>query len=1194
MKPTPTDDPAPLAPLSFPLRGSRLIEASAGTGKTWTIAALYLRLILGHGGEAAFTRELVPPEILVVTFTDAATKELRDRIRVRLTEAAAVFQDPDLHGDELLEALRADYPQEIWPQCARRLQQAAEWMDEAAVSTIHGWCNRMLREHAFASESLFSQKLETDLSEEKAEAVRDYWRNHFNALPRDAAQRVESWWKSPKALQDAIRNLLPLAAQLCASPDPQAVFERERAKLAALKAPWFAWVDELRALLDEARDAGKLNKTKFRSDYCEGWLARLAAWRDEPLQSLPDLSESAWTNLSPEGFAQAWKGDEPAPMHPALAALEELRANVAALPDARADLLRHAARWIADRFAATMSRRAQMGFDELLTRLAAALDGPNAERLADAIRKQFPVALIDEFQDTDPVQYRIFDSVYRIAANDPCTALVLIGDPKQAIYSFRGADLHTYLVARQACAGRLYSLATNYRSSAGMVEAVNAVFELAEERPGGQGAFLFGSQGENPVPFTAARAAGRSDVFTIDGQAAPALSAWVLPEREDGSALSADQYKSGMAAVCASEIVRLLNLGGSGLAGFDKDGELTPLRPADIAVLVNNRFEADAIRSALAARELRCVYLSDLESVFLRPEAAELQLLLAACAEPDDGRALRAALATGILALDWASLDRNLRDERAWDERVGQFRAYRECWRHQGVLPMLRRLLGDFEVPARLLASSGGERRLTDLLHLAELLQQASALLDGEHALIRYLAEQRMDEVSSEARQIRLESDADLIRIVTIHKSKGLEYPLVFLPFACAHRKVGKGDLPLKWHDEKGDLQLTLDGDAKALAAADQERLAEDLRKFYVALTRARHATWIGLAPIADLDRCAIGSLLGGDPVAGLAALAEKLPDLGRPGAEENDEAARFGAEAPLIGPARTCQRRAHEPWWIASYSALHRRARAGETAAEEDFRELARIEVREADSAKRPAAGTVHAFPRGAAVGTFLHELLEWIAGRGFAKIAATPELLRDAIARRCALRGWEAWIDILNGFMVSLLQKKLEPAGFALVDLERWSAEMEFWFASHEVDLAGLDSLICRHTLGGAARPAINPGLLNGMIKGFIDLIAVHEGRYYVIDYKSNWLGPDDEAYTPQSMGEAVLAERYDLQYVLYLVALHRLLKLRLPGYTYERDVGGVLYLFLRGRAAHFERPPRELIETLDSLFARAREAA
>jgi exodeoxyribonuclease V beta subunit len=1210
-----------LEPLRFPLRGSRLIEASAGTGKTYTIAALYLRLVLGHGsGDDAFGRPLTPPEILVVTFTDAATKELRDRIRARLAEAAQAFLadpaqvSPREAGEDLLHDLRAEYPGADWPACARRLQLAAEWMDEAAVSTIHSWCNRMLREHAFDSGSLFTQRLETDQSALLAEVVRDYWRCFMVPLDQDAARRVAKWWASPAALQEAVAGLLPHVGRLAAAVAPlQALAAAQAAhaqRLAELKAPWREWVEQLGTLIEEAREQKLFNARSLNRSVSANWLAALAQWRDDPAQVQPALTDTAWERLTPEGLQAIWTAGAEPPRHPALEALRALREELGALPVARDDLLRHAAHWVTAQFDVERARRAEMGFDDLLTRLDAALAGPHGPRLAAVIRRQFPVALIDEFQDTDALQYRIFDAVYRVRDNAQDTAVVLIGDPKQAIYAFRGADIHTYLTARADTAGRHYTLRRNFRSTHAMVDAVNRCFDAAEQRRPGPGAFRFRTATDDPVPFLTATARGRDDALVVEGRDAPALTLWRLPDPADGSPYGKGAYIDYMAQVCASEMVRLLNLGQRGQAGFaGADGRWRGLQPGDLAVLVNNRDEASAIRSALSVRGVRSVYLSERDSVYQRPEALEVQRWLAACAAPEDGRALRAALATPTLALDWADMDRLNRDEAAWDERVLQFRGYQDCWRRQGVLPMLRRLLHDFGVPARLLSDgTGGERRLTDLLHLAELLQQTSAQLDGEHALVRHLAEQQQCEGAAgngDARQLRLESDADLVQVITIHKSKGLEYPLVFLPFACSFRATKATDTPLKWHDAEGRLQLDLAGSAGAVVAADQERLGEDLRKLYVALTRARYATWLGTVPVEHLSQSAFGCLIGGSLRAGVDALKEGCDHIH---VEDDPQPCedRFAgqAQAPAAGGARLPERRLRENWWVASYSALQLAdGEGGTTAQEEVFREAAAHAAPAVPplppvlsaTPLAPSEGLLHGFPRGAAVGTFLHELLEWAATQGFAQAAQSPALLRDVVARRCALRGWEAWIEPLCAWLQDLLARPLPVPGappMTLAGLGGAVAEMEFWVGVREVDALRLDALVCRHTLGGARRVPLQPMQLNGMLRGFIDLVAEHDGRYWVIDYKSNWLGPDDGAYGAQALCQEVVARRYELQYALYLLALHRLLKLRVPDYDYDRHVGGALCLFLRGSRAegagvHAERPPRALIEALDRLF-------
>ncbi|MGE5492649.1 MAG: UvrD-helicase domain-containing protein, partial [Actinomycetota bacterium] len=277
-----------LNPLELPLHGSRLIEASAGTGKTFTIAALYLRLVLKHGGENAFVQELLPPDILVVTFTDAATKELRDRIRLRLTEAARHFRGSLEKPDPFLTNLRKDYPEADWPRCARRLEIAAEWMDEAAISTIHAWCNRMLREHAFDSGSLFAQNLEADHSELFLETVRDYWRIHCYPLAGAGLEWVLERWQDPKTLSRQLvidpANPDPGPAQPPLGEVFETIHRRRQEVLTQLKAPWADWAEELQSLLDDAVARKAVHGTKIQARYYNPWIESFRSWARDPAQ----------------------------------------------------------------------------------------------------------------------------------------------------------------------------------------------------------------------------------------------------------------------------------------------------------------------------------------------------------------------------------------------------------------------------------------------------------------------------------------------------------------------------------------------------------------------------------------------------------------------------------------------------------------------------------------------------------------------------------------------------------------------------------------------------------------------------------------------------------------------------------------------------------------------------------------------
>ncbi|MBY6186599.1 exodeoxyribonuclease V subunit beta [Marinobacter hydrocarbonoclasticus] len=1199
-----------LTPLTFPLHGTRLIEASAGTGKTYTIAALYLRLVLGHGGDNAHARPLTPEQILVVTFTKAATEELKDRIRARLVEGAACFRG-QIEPDDYLQSLMNDFDEAQYPHCALMLDQAAQLMDLAAVHTIHGWCQRMLREHAFDSGSLFSQEMEADTSPLREEAVRDYWRRFLYPQPRPVLAAITGLYGSPEALEQAV---IPLIGPLGSEPEPTDPFTllNERAEAVAetksrCRIEWPRFVEQFHEAIANKWVKGNMVKA--------GQLDNLTAWLDSDEELPLDNAGKVMARYTTGTFADALSAGgkkQPATVadSPVLAALENLARQLSGNP-VKAALLRHCAHWVAARVAQEKRRRAQLDFDDLITDLGAALEREHkagSDKLAGAIRHQFPVALIDEFQDTDKVQYQLFQRLY-LEQDD--TALLMIGDPKQAIYGFRGADIHTYLKARSDTEGRHYTLDTNYRSTQQMVDAANAVFELGERNANGP--FLHGES----IPFLPVAANGRKEVLMDGANPVPAMTLWWDDDAGE-EAINKGTYLSRQAEACAEEITRLLNGAATGVVGFERDGERQPLAAADIAILVRDFREAGAVRDALAARGVRSVYLSDKDSVFASEEADALQRILQAVAQPGE-RTIKAALATAVLGFSWSALDAFNHDELAWERELAQFRELKLCWQRQGVLPMIRRLIAHYGVARRALADARyGERRLTNLLHLAELLQSASAQLDGELALIRFLAEQREESNLGDEQVLRLESDAALVKVITIHKSKGLEYPLVFLPFIAGYKEASDRAGVLFYRDGDGKKALTFEADDDARAAADRERLEEDLRLLYVALTRPRHGCYLGLAPVklsrrgkrgvSDIHRGALGCLLGAgaeldgaSAKAALAGLAER-PGIILSGLPDSTGTLLAAAEQreSLVAPPlyrRTPQR----PWWIASYSALLSGMSADHSLSGLPER-LMEVQDEAAQPEERePAEGTIHAFPKGANPGTFLHDLFEWAAeqgsavqGRGFAGIDSA--LLAQEIDTRCARHGYDDHSTVVREWFREALTQPLDlPTGVvSLEGLDQVQAEMEFWIAANQLEVTELDQRVRASVWPGEARPQLRPAQVNGMLKGFIDLTFRHGERFYVADYKSNYLGADERAYTPEAMRQAMLEHRYDLQAVLYTLALHRLLKARLPGYDFDRHIGGGLYLFLRGiSAAHpghgVVTVPvgRELIEQLDARF-------
>ncbi|MEE4637585.1 MAG: exodeoxyribonuclease V subunit beta [Wenzhouxiangella sp.] len=1219
-----------LDPLRFPLHGVRLIEASAGTGKTWSITALYLRLVLGHGREVEGA--LTPPEILVLTFTRAATQELRDRIRRRLAEAASAFRVGQAGEDEFLGALLAEYPDPAQQAaCARRLQVAAEWMDEAAVQTIHAWSQGMLRQHAFDSGSLFEQEVDSEDRALFEQVVNDYWRR-FLYLHHPLAYSLLSQLPSPQAFSDQLRRLLKPGLLIrhrgrpVTGASPAALLDQVQAhdqRLAdyecrVLLEDWSEVGVEVRTVLETALKQGhfyadsKKEAARFKKDF-PAVLDALDDWR--PGHSLP-----AGMDLLHSRVLMAVSKKNKAPSHPWLGSLSAALDAAPAPPEVLPALWVHAAEWIGNRYQVEKRRRNRLDFDDLLAHLDLALDEARGSALRRRILEAYPVALIDEFQDTDPVQYRIFERVYLPERENPRHGLFMIGDPKQSIYAFRGADIHTYLRARSATGPEdRFTLPMNYRSTRSMVEAVNALFSAGDANP--RGAFGFRARSDDPVAFHPVDSRDRDDRLIIDGHEPAALTFWHQPPEVDGKALSKAAHQPRLAEITAGRIAQLLDQARSdpGRTGFRlANGNWQSLRPADIAILVNNRHEAALVQKTLRGRGVDCVYLSERDSVFDQPEALDVLAALEAAAQPLDDQLVRNALAAASLCLSLDELDAMGRDGGALESQIECFARLGRIWRTQGVLAMLRGLLIERSVPARLLASRrGGERSLTNLLHLAELLQAESHHQDAEQGLIQWLQSQiaREHRSDDDSQVIRLESDADLVRIVTVHKSKGLEYPLVFVPFASCYATPG-APLFFEYHNGAGDRIAELDTrDEDAGTASDWEALQERVRLFYVAVTRASHACWVGVADVNGCADAAPNHLLGGaDLREALDRLASASPCVTR--VEVDDKACsshELGPDEDRFEPALAREYRGlpRENWWIASYSALRQDEAASavpdeaRTPVESNLREMVREQREEEGRAelpeREPEADTIHAFPRGAAAGNFLHLLLEWAGQRGFAEALDQPQRLRQEIAHRLARRGWDGWVGALETWLHALVQAPIDlgPTELCLRDLERranrYRPELEFWLAAEHVDAGAVDALVSRHTLGGCRRKPFEPRELNGVLHGFIDLVFEHQGRWYVADYKSNWLGPDAAAYTAARMTDGVLTHRYDMQYALYTLALHRLLKHRLgAGYRPEHHLGGAVYLFLRGcdnpttRGVFFEPASPTLVTALDRLFA------
>ncbi len=1161
-------------PLTMPLDGIRLVEASAGTGKTFSLAGLYLRLLL--------EKQVSVREILVVTFTRAATEELRERIRQRLAAAARIARDPDradpestedAYVESLIEASgrEREYAVRCWGEAAHR-------MDEATITTIHGFSQRAGAENAFDSALAFDRGEQVDDHDVYGEAVEDYWRAH--ALGNAVQPGFTEWWPSPGDLAADLAPLWLKPHAVLAGPDDPQIRKLAR----NVRKLWAQSGDELSGGLEAAWEEGALKKeVLYRAlEACGGPQEALAVLTrrldsDEPIPAPPP-----WTFHLADASAQFKQKHREvgetlfgSPLAQALCRLAPL-GKLAGLRAAHGQIRETAAKRKRD--------RRQYSYADMIEALHTAVTAPETgPRLADALRQTWPWALVDEFQDTDPLQYEILQRVY---GNRDRGGLILIGDPKQAIYGFRGGDVFAYLRAASDAGEAVYGLDTNFRSTPGLLEAFECLF-----RAPGDGAFLVegiefqsvkpGRHGERELRFA--------------GESVAPMTLWHLAP---GKPTKGPTHQACLDA-CVARIREYLdpNSGAIVRETADDADEVVdrPLRPRDVAVLVNTNNEASDVQRALARAGIAAVCLHQ-QSVLGTDEASDLLRVLKAAADPVDEGAIRGALVGELLGYRLNDMMALHEDQERWQDEIERFQQHHARWRADGVLAMLEPLIQG--AAERLLTYEDGERRVSNYLQLAEILAGAEEETFGMAGLLRWLRTKTREAGAGqgdEAEQLRLESDEALVRIATVHKAKGLEYPLVFLPFAPWLGSTAKADqLPLELHDHNGRALLDVVGVTDSLEPAVREKRSEALRTLYVAVTRAELGCFLPWCAANGTANSALASLLHRDDGIGpgfwtsnrttrpldntvtrkrLEALAERAPDaiVVEDMGESIRGITRLQPGTAPGGHARDDLPMPRTPWSIQSFSGLVHLADIGPATGG------AADEGAAADRTVETPGKTLLELPGGTDFGTAVHELLEtvdfaqWPSPEQCPKITQLESVERSLRQHGVALpegdQGARA-VEQTHQLICNAVHTPIPELGpLASIDRGDYLAEMEFVLHLHGATLGKMLGTL-REAGYAIDLPRDRQALLlNGLMHGFIDLTVQSGGRFYVIDYKTNWLGPDLADYSDAGMREAVRHHRYDLQYLIYMTALHRYLGTRIPEYDPEQHLGGVYYLFLRG---------------------------
>ena len=1180
-----------------------LVEASAGTGKTYTIVGIFVRLLL--------EKDLSVEQILTVTFTKKATAELRERVLERLRECLSVLEShEEPKGTEpFLSHLYSAYKEDEGAR--EKLRAAIRNFDDSQVFTIHGFCQKILQEEALAAGTPFEMAVNPSdpLYETAAE---DFWRlfihrHSDDRVGRFLISRLLKIAANPKELIGG-RALKPLLEKQYATPEGD-VTEDAKAfvdTLVDLKSTLVeVWNDERESILEILTTCDISRYT----GYLKGRREKLESFLDEDeFQTVQPQSLGYFTDDYLYNESNLKKNGDPVQKHRFFEIAGTYKRLSDQIGQVDTTLLKQAFDDIKDRRSELSKSTESYSYNDLLISLRDALhDAGRGITLAEKLRKRYPVALVDEFQDTDPIQYDIFKAIY--PSDVSSTSLMMIGDPKQAIYAFRGADIYTYFRARQDGVDDEYTLKKNYRSTDGYIKAINRLFD------GKHTPFI-----ESEIDFQPSDPGRADHDARISVSGIPKAPLQIVTRK--GVRSNKDDARGFAFRQTVNRIRELLDTKtGEGA----KIGE-RPVTAGDIAILVTRNKDAYTLQHRLKAYGIDSVTKTD-QSIFETLEAQKVEMLMNAVLHPSDPGIMNAVLLTGIFGFSIEHLREMAEDDDARLELTEELIELSEIWRREGFISMFYRLIYLEHRLVFFSEISNSERVITNLFHLANLCSNAEKehLLSPEK-LHTWLLRQ-MNETDIEEKELQLESDQHLVKIMTTHSSKGLQFPIVFCPTLWMRNKPesfsSKPGNIVEYHNpESESLMLNFDQTTneqrlRAEVRSDIESIAEEVRKAYVALTRAQYATIViwdshTYSHLSGLGASLIGRQLVEETIQNKNKLEEnaeiddiELINRFRNLEEQSDQTIQVEVveeeASSQNGPVRLGKETAQFKFSnysgrdflpvqksLESFTSLA--GHNGDTA-EPDYDQLLDNYSAPFDDhteAYDTKATTIFDFPKGSTAGTAIHKLFEHPEFRfDGVEPAVTKAIAKEVLAEY----GFdEKWAHVIQTMIGDVTSCEIPDVDLSSVSPENELREMEFNFPTASIEGPDLLSII-----RDGRETVTDHQSAQRYLTGFIDLIVRQNGRYTIIDYKSNYLGDSLQDYQNDRLKEEILNASYDLQYHLYTVALVKYLRASIADFDYEKHFNGVAYLFVRGmragssKAVWFHKPEKEVIDNLESILRR-----
>lgn len=1086
------------------LDGTKLIEASAGTGKTYTLSGLYIRYIV--------EKKLTPEQILVLTFTTAATTELKSRLREQLIQCKNHLLRIKLVDKGALYDLYESYRQK--ESAIKYIELALLCFDQSAIFTINGFCQKIIDDYNSDCGSPVFKELIVK-KEEVKKIVYTFWRKQQKTTPQEFLAVIPP-------IDKVINKITGLLNKSHYKHIPAVI---EWSKVQDIYDEYIdlaqQWKDQKDTLMDYLLSGdfhGGTYKVAQREKYVQDMSQFFMTMNTNVLKFCADYIESKLN-----------KKKTLKPM-PAFFVDFEKFYNVVnytykvgkAGNNIALSYMYACFQFVKQQLIKQRVEEGKFDYSDQINVVHQSIN--DNKNLVKKIAQQWQCIMVDEFQDTDGLQLNIFDQCF----NDGLHDLIYVGDPKQAIYDFRGADVFVYNQAKEHTKNQ-YNLATNWRSSAEMLAVSNAMFDF-------QGSFKFPW-----LKFIPSMAKPDQQEQLTDIYPPLAIIDCALNERK---------------SFLAHEITRFLQ-------EASVNGE--PIQPESCAILVNRNKDAIDLYEYLLSKNISTSLWSE-SGIFSTTVAKQLYYLL---------RALNYPSSTHIITVLHGLLfnkDLNQLSELDMEKVLAEFVDYRLQMNNSDIVTVMQKIFDDKKVYNRILQRTDGERHYVDLKHLLELIQQQVDLGKNHNHIEQWIAIQ-IQKVESmhgdDERKRRIESDSKKISIMTIHKSKGLEFDHVFIPYVDkVTDKIPNENINLRacmaTHDDNNHGVLYWRHSKSAHANLASEKQAENMRNLYVAITRARHRVYLGLdTSVKGYEDLPINALINQvkNDENHCAFVIEKRID------------EHLSAPSTIVlHKPKEFTRKLLKPQSIYSFSSLSRKQNIVHEIHDDDGHEL--------------DYDNYFHFPKGSRSGTMQHEILENITfNMDSAKISKEVEAMLNKY--NFDLR----WKNCLTEKVYSIVNTPLWKDGPRLSMVKNSIDEMEFMLPIGSINHAVIGLWLSEYR---QADTPFDQDKLHGYLTGFIDLVFKFDDQYYVVDYKSNHLGYTYQDYCHNQLKQVIEHHYYDLQYLLYTVALVKYLRITVNGFDYDQHFGGVAYIFTRGvvldkqgQGIYYDKPDKKLIDKMIEAF-------